>query len=393
MAFKYRRQPLKTFYLLFSIPLLLLRLPVWVLRNLLPSWRPRRQWSLGRCLAVEFINAATGIMVETSLPAPESFEQMARSAAKTGFVWFEPTPPDLITGDIARFAELNGVKPDRTGGFWYSRNSAPAGQKASPGEKVLFHLHGGGFVMGSGSPSFSPSATTFQGLFEHVPQISRIFAMEYRLATGPPLPIHNPFPAAVLDIIAGYRYLIQDIGVEPSNIIIGGDSAGGILAYQLTRYLAEGGSLGMAGALLLLSPSADSALRRNVDSMRNNTRSDYVSTWFDAAYGVTSLLGSLSRDELDKPWLSPGSVMFDDAAVKGLFTSFPPTFILAGEAEMSRDSMRKLRDRMAADMGNNQVTYAEVVNAPHDFLGLSLLEPERTEGLKEIAKWAAVTLV
>ncbi|KAJ7301860.1 alpha/beta-hydrolase [Mycena olivaceomarginata] len=390
MAFKFHRQPQKTFYLAFSVIYLVLRIPVWILRNLLPAWRPRRQWSFGRSLLVEFINAATAIMLQTSLPAPEPLEKMSLSASKTGFVWVEPAP-HLIAGDVQRFAELNGVKPAKTGGFWYSRPSEhPHGHKASPGEKVVYHLHGGGFVMGSGSPSFSPSAVMFKGLLEHVPQFSRIFAMEYRLAVGPPFPTANPFPAALIDVISGYRYLVEEVGFEPNNIIIAGDSAGAILAYQLTRHLAieDFPNLCNAGALLLLSPSADSALRRNIDSMRQNTRSDYVTTWFDAAYGVNALLGSLSSDELDKPWLSPGSIMFEDAAVKGMFERFPPTFILAGEAEMSRDSMRILRDRMKADMGD-KVTYVEVANAPHDFLGLTILEPERTEALREIAKWAA----
>ncbi|KAF8208738.1 alpha/beta-hydrolase [Mycena galopus ATCC 62051] len=390
-AFKYHRQPQKSVYLVFSATFLLLRIPVWVLRNLLPWWRPRRQWSFSRSILVEFINAATAIMLQTSLPAPEPLEKMALSARETGFVWVEPAP-HLIEGDIQWFSELNEVRAARTGGFWYPRNlDKPLGtERASLGEKVVYHLHGGGFVMGSGGPSFSPSAVIFKGLLEHVPQYSRIFALEYRLAAGPPFPIANPFPAALIDVIAGYRYLVEQVGFEPSNIIISGDSAGAVLAYQLTRYLATENfpGLGNARALLLLSPSADSALRRNIDSMRENTRSDYVSTWFDVAYGVKALLGGLSPAELDQPWLSPGSIMFEDAAVKGMFESFPPTFILAGEAEMSRDSMRILRDRMKTDMGD-RVTYVEVLNAPHDFLGLTILEPERTEGLREIAKWAA----
>jgi acetyl esterase/lipase len=204
------------------------------------------------------------------------------------------------------------------------------------------------------------------------------------------LKVTNPFPAALIDVIAGYRYLVEEVGVEPANIIIGGDSAGGILAYQLVRFLTTTDSsvLPNAGALLLLSPSADSALRPNPGSMLANTRSDYVRSWFDAAYGVTSLLGSLPASELDKPWLSPGSTMFSDADISGMFQAFPPTFILAGEAEMSRDCMRVLRDRMQSDMGTKNVTYVETANAPHDFLSMSILEPERTEALREIAKWA-----
>ncbi|KAJ7665707.1 alpha/beta-hydrolase [Mycena rosella] len=391
MAFRFRQQPQKTLYLLVGAIYLLLRVPVWVVRNLVPSWRPRPKWSLGRTVFLELVNAATALLLETSLPAPESLEKLAASADKTGFVWVEPAP-HLVLGDIQRFAELNGVSSARAGGCWYGPRGSDnsVGQKASPGEKVLYHMHGGGFVMGSASPSFSPSASMFKGLLEHTPQISRIFAVEYRLAAGPPLEIMNPFPAALIDVIAGYRYLVEEVGVDPANIIIGGDSAGGILAYQLARHLTtiDASILPNAGALLLLSPSADSGLRPNPGSMLDNKRSDYVRSWFDARYSVNSLLGSLPADELDKPWLSPGSTVFTDADIRGMFKAFPPTFILAGEAEMSRDCMRVLRDRMQIDMGPDGVTYVEIANAPHDFLGMSILEPERTEALVEIAKWA-----
>jgi acetyl esterase/lipase len=245
--------------------------------------------------------------------------------------------------------------------------------------------------MGSASPSFSPSASIFKGLLEHLPQIPRIFAVEYRLAIGPPLKIANPFPAGLIDVIAGYRYLVEEVGFKPANIIIGGDSAGGVLAYQLVRHLTNTELpvllRASPGALLLLSPSADSAVRRRPGSMLDNRRSDFVCSWFDAAYGVTSLLGSLPAEELDNSWLSPGSTMFAETDVQGMFRDFPPTFILAGEAEMSRDCMRVLRDRMQIDMGD-RVTYIEVPDAPHDFLSMSILEPERTEGLRQIAKWA-----
>lgn len=213
--------------------------------------------------------------------------------------------------------------------------------------------------------------------------------MEYRLASGSPFPVSNPFPASLIDVIAGYNYLVHQVGFSPQNIIISGGSAGGILAYQLARHLAYANfpTLPQAGALLLLSPSADSALRRPPGSMRSNARSDYTRTWFDAAYASTAVLGSLPREELDKTWLSPGSPVLADADVVGLFVGFPRTFILAGEAEMSRDSMRTLRDRMRADMDEHNVAYVEVADAPHDFLAMTMFEPGRTVGLKEIAKW------
>ncbi|KAJ7182673.1 alpha/beta-hydrolase [Mycena crocata] len=388
MAFRFHTQPQKAVYLVFGVAYLIIRLPFWTIRNLLPPCRPRKKWSLGRALLVEIINAGTQIMLSTSIPAPPSLEKLGESIDETGFVWVQPSP-ELIVGDIQHFAEKNGVTSALTGGFWYGANGQgnSVGQRAAAEEKVIFHLHGGGFIMGSGSPSFPPTMTTIKGFRQHFPQIPRIFALEYRLASGAPFPSCNPFPAALIDVIAGYSYLLE-IGVAPQNVIISGDSAGGILAYQLARHLASTKVLPQAGALLLLSPSADSGLRALPgSSMRTNRRADYVRTWFDAGYVPPTLCGMLPAAELDRAWLSPGSPVLADSETAGLFTGFPRTFILAGEAEMSRDSMRVLRDRMRTDMGDEMVEYVEVADAPHDFVGMTMFEPERTVGLAAIAEW------
>ncbi|KAJ6504210.1 alpha/beta-hydrolase [Mycena vitilis] len=332
-------------------------------------------------------------MAETHLPTPEPLEKLALSADKTGFVWVE-LRPELVVGEILRFAGLNGVGPARVGGFWYGSKDGPVGQRASADEQIIYYLHGGGFVMGSGGPSFPPTAVTVKGFLEYLPQIARVFALEYRLATGPPFQSSNPFPAGLIDVVAGYHYLVHEVGFPPQNIIVAGDSsAGGILAYQLARYLATSNiaTLSQAGGLLLLSPSADSALRAPAgNSMQTNARSDYIRTWVEAGYVLPALLGALPKEELDRSWLSPGSPVLEDVDTAGLFVGFPPTLILAGEAEMSRDAMRTLRDRMRVDMSEDAVTYVEVADAPHDFVGMSIFEPERTVGLKEIAKWATM---
>ncbi|KAJ7573834.1 hypothetical protein C8J56DRAFT_803894, partial [Mycena floridula] len=63
-------------------------------------------------------------------------------------------------------------------------------------------------------------------------------------------------------------------------------------------------------------------------------------------------------------------------------------FILAAEGEMVRDSMRILRDRMKANMGEEKVKYVETYGASHNVLMMNLFEPYRTEALKEIGHWA-----
>ena len=54
--------------------------------------------------------------------------------------------------------------------------------------------------------------------------------MQYRLAQGPPLPAENAFPAALLDALAGYNYLVHAVGFAPADILVLGESCGGGLA-------------------------------------------------------------------------------------------------------------------------------------------------------------------
>ncbi|KAK7045502.1 hypothetical protein VNI00_007755 [Paramarasmius palmivorus] len=420
MVLKYRYQPMKAVYLLGGALWLLCRIPFWIIRNLLPAWRPHRRWSFGRAFAVELTEAAIALMFETSIPSSETIESLAARADANGFVWVDPFPEDLIVADIKRMAEVNMVEPARTGGCWYgAKNSdGSVGFKAAPGEKVFYMMHGkhciqrvffvvlmpfwvvgGGFIMGNSAPSYPPAAIVAQGLLEHVKHVPRLFASEYRIAAGPPLPIINPFPAAMLDVLAGYHYLIHQLNFAPENIIVVGDSAGGVLGYQLVRYCTQyssvlpSGVLPVPGALLMLSPSADSAFHVVPgSSMVINKRSDYVQYMYSALNSMRPLLGHLPGTELDQPWLSPGSpkVADNDKCLEGIFKSFSRTMIVAGEAEMGRDPMRLLRGRMDQEMGDDHVYYLEVEDAPHNFLGLqggSLWEPERTFALEEIARW------
>lgn len=101
-------------------------------------------------------------------------------------------------------------------------------------------------------------------ILEHFPNNPRIFSLEYRLSScrlAPPQ--SNPCPAAIIDAIAGYRYLVQEVGFEPQNIILSGDSAGGNIAFGLALYFAKSKLPGLPppGRLLLFSPAVDGVIR------------------------------------------------------------------------------------------------------------------------------------
>ena len=68
------------------------------------------------------------------------------------------------------------------------------------------------------------------------------------------------YPAQLLDLAAGYAYLLS-LGFLPENITLLGDSSGGHLVLGLTRYLAELDQanpelkVGMPGTIMLVSVS------------------------------------------------------------------------------------------------------------------------------------------
>ncbi|CDO74475.1 hypothetical protein BN946_scf184979.g30 [Trametes cinnabarina] len=321
-------------------------------------------------------------------PPLESYEKDAPSIA-----WVEPVPPELIVDEIHDLAERNGVKPMKVGGFWLGPKGSDgiAGQPAKPDERVIYYFHGGAHVRGSAHPS-SAMGAGYEGLLQHLGPNTRIFSLEYRLASAAPFAQENPFPAALLDAIAGYRYLIHTVGFNPRQVIISGDSSGGGLALNLVRYLAlyKLPQLPQAGGLLLLSPTMDWGKTYADDpnsAYCRNVRSDFVETVMEVDYTPRALRGNMPEDFVRKSlWISPGS---REAEWKpGAFSGLPPTFILAGEAEQTLDGMHAVRDLLLQDIGEERLTYVEMPDTAHDIILFKWFEPERTQSLVKIAEWA-----
>lgn len=311
------------------------------------------------------------------------------SADENGFVWVDPVP-DLITGEIKGMAELNNVQPVRLGGCWVGKRGGDgkAGQRAQPGEKVIYELHGGAYVAGDASVK-GMSGYLCKETLKAIPQFSRAFIIDYRLCQAPPLPPQNAFPAALLDALAGYNYLVNVLGFDPTNIMVLGESAGGHLALVLVRYLLlHVPSLNVPGGLLLLSPTVDrGSWNKNPNSsFFTNYPYDCLHAPFKTDYVARSLLGNLPAAAADtNAWISPASRFLTNA--EGMFTGFPPTMLVTGGAEMTLDPMRTLRDRLEADIGK-RLTYLEVDGASHVFMMWRWHEPEKSEGFAHVDKWA-----
>ncbi|KAJ6589904.1 alpha/beta-hydrolase [Mycena vulgaris] len=398
--FAFHRQPLKTIYLAYFLATtILIRLPLWTIIAAIPPLRPRRSWPFRRVLIFRAMKASVGVYFDVGFPVSIGQDpgQCAASstARETGFTWVEPLAEEQIVGELKELAALNNVQAVRTAGYWFQAAPEDIGtvKKAAKDEKVIMHLHSGGHVFGSAHPKGGPSGPICNGLLQHCTQVTRIFSCGYRLSSSSPFPEANPFPAAVLDSLAGYNYLIHTVGFQPQNVVVCGDSAGGNLAISVVRYLANEAfsvlSLPVPRGLILVSPSVEWGITHDgpKSSWRLNADSDYSVPFFQG-YTQKSLLGNLPVEmAYTSPWISPGSLKIQASDVEHLFRGFPVTFILSGEAEIARDSIRTFCDRLSRDIGKDNVTYIEMKDVTHDVVVMRFLEPERTMALMEISRW------
>ena len=240
------------------------------------------------------------------------------------------------------------------------------------------------------------------------PLLRRTFGVEYRLSkqgeTGKASVF--PFPAALIDALAGFLYLVK-LGFPEEDIVIVGDSAGGNLALALTRYLLLNKGQQpklpkVPAALVLLSPCTDVS-EQFLDnpgpesSQTVNAERDWlvpINSGVIRSNAEVFLGGRPEHVELAyrDPYISPASPILlgltPDSPTRTIsFKGFPRTFIDNGRFETFYDQILRLGDAMAEDLGEDMVFYNEVDGATHDYLTIDWCDPDRTETSKKILKW------
>src|SRR6266496_2457237 len=188
-------------------------------------------------------------------------------------------------------------------------------------EQTIYWLHGGGYCSGS--------VNTHRGLLGRISAASRarVLAIDYRLAP------EDPFPAAVEDAVAGYLWLLST-GVDPAQIVIGGDSAGGGLTAATLVALKEDGKPPPTAAVCI-SPWTDLALTG--ESLRTKAQADPMIT----NDGIMRVRDAYVGDsEPDAPLISP---IYAD------LSGLPPLLIQVGENEVLLDDSQRLAERAEAE--------------------------------------------
>jgi monoterpene epsilon-lactone hydrolase len=224
-------------------------------------------------------------------------------------------------------------------------------------DRVLIYFHGGGYVMGS--------LNTHRELCSRISRSckAKVLNVDYRLAP------ENPYPAAVDDGVASYRWLLEQ-DTDPAKILMGGDSAGGGLTLAtLIKLKREGIPLPAAG--LLLSPWTDLAVTG--ESLLSRAELDPMVD----REGITRLAEVYCGDQDSKdPLISP---------LYGDLTGLPPLLIQVGGAEVLHDDATRLAEK--AEKEGVSVDLQEWEDAFHVFQAVSIL-PEAAEALVKMGAFA-----
>ena len=271
--------------------------------------------------------------------APPTLEE--RRAAFTPGDRLYPVPDDVLVTEM----NAGGVPA-----HWLTAPGADAG-------RVLLFLHGGGFEFGSVRSDGELAARLGRA------SGMRVLFPEYRLAP------EHPFPAAIDDVLAAWRWLRSGQALGARSIAVAGDSAGGGLAVALLVATRDAGEA-LPAAAVLMSPTVD--LTSSGASMTERADQDPIST--------PAMLRQFASDYLAgaDPKTPLASPLFAQ------LTGLPPLLVQVGTADLLLSDAERLA-AAAAETGVD-VTLEIGEGLPHVYQ-LMLGTPEAAEATERIGKF------
>ena len=206
-------------------------------------------------------------------------------------------------------------------------------------DKVIFYIHGGGYVLGHG----------VSGITEAIPMAAqnhyKVISVDYRMAP------QHPFPAAIDDAFAAYKEVVKQYGAE--NIAVFGTSTGGAMTLILGLQAHTEGRLMMPAALIAGTPWAD--LDKIGDSYVVNEGVDNVLGTYDHLIRAAAQVYADGHD-LKDPLISPVY------ALDSILKDFPPTLLVSGTRDLFLSNTVRMHTRLLANRAPAELIVYEAVS-------------------------------
>lgn len=350
------KQPIKALYSLYLFSsTLLLRLPLWLVYFALPSNRPRRSWSIVQTILNEVLRIRFQYVVDVR-------QQIERSllAGKEGdrFVLIQPAQSSFYRGPLEADAS---VRPSVLPATWYP--SKPTGKE----RRIILHFPPGAYI-DSSERTWGDAAPTIARDCD-----AAILAIGYRFSFS------AGFPAQLQDAVTGYHYLVSTLTIDPSRVVLSGDSVGGHLLLNLLRYMTTfPGLLPQPAAAIMSSPWTSMNENKDFYDGHRNHVSDFLEYKY-LQWGIQTYL----RDKLlpTDPYASPSLHPFRTPV---------PMWVTAGDAEVLIDEILRFT-RNFSEVPGNSIELCTARDASHDPLWCGVKAGFEAKA-KELSKQAAAFL-
>ncbi len=256
-------------------------------------------------------------------------------------------------GDI-REIEIEGAD-----GPLRARHYQPLQSSAAEKPPLLVFFHGGGFVIGDLDTHDEPCRL----LCRHARV--QVLSVDYRLAP------EHPFPAAVRDALAAFRWAVRhapQLGADAERVAVGGDSAGGNLSAVTAQLAARDGDPSPA-LQLLIYPAVDLTDARTASGrlfadgfyLTENDRQ-----WFTRHY-----LSGTEADATD-PRVSP--------ALAEDLSRLPPAIVVTAGFDPLRDEGEAYAE--ALRKAGTSVALERAPELIHGFINMTTVPGARDVGLR-----------
>lgn len=160
--------------------------------------------------------------MHSSSPIPEAFQRRELSKKTLSSPRFQSKKDNVY----------QRVLTENVAGYWLCRGAAGSPQKPASCDIVVYFLHGGGYTNGHPSRLLNTMLRVAEIAAQRGITFS-CFALQYSYAP------EQRYPTQLNQASEGYKYLLQEEGIEASKLAVLGDSAGAHLVLCLLARLSE----------------------------------------------------------------------------------------------------------------------------------------------------------
>ena len=230
-------------------------------------------------------------------------------------------------------------------------------RKNNPPDKVIYYIHGGGFV-GACTKDRMRFVSTLVREFNY-----NVFSIDYRLA---PEYMH---PSQLNDCVDGYRYLLERYSSD--NIVIIGESAGATLSFTLSVYLRDKG-------IPLPKAIFPNSICAQFDGYTDSYEKNSLVSDFIVVKGILENTTDVyfHKGEETDPYLAPLH-----ADMQGL----PPVYLTVSRSECLLDDSRMLYQKLKE--AGNECTLKEYDGLCHAFIISPQLPGVREKSYQDLCEF------